>query len=72
VIEKADSSDVAKNLMEEAVLLAYDMAAKENCLGMYLRVQQAVKAHFNAKRSTIPVALSGSSKINEARMQNEY
>ena len=72
MIEKADSSDVAKNLMDEAVLLAYDMAAKENCLGMYLRVQQAVKAHFNAKRSTIPVALSGSSKINEARMQNEY
>jgi hypothetical protein len=39
VIEKAENSEVARNMLNEAVLLGYDIAAKENCLGMFARVQ---------------------------------
>lgn len=39
VIDRADNSEAAQNLLEEAVLLGYEIATRENCLGMFMRVQ---------------------------------
>ena len=59
-------------LVEEAVLLGYQIAAQEHCLGQFMRVQQAVNARYKLAGLPVPMSLSGSGKINESKLQAEY
>ena len=38
VIDRLDASESSQNLLEEAVLRGYEIATKEHCLGMFMKI----------------------------------
>lgn len=39
VIDRANSSESAEKSLNEAVTLGYEIASRENCLGMFMKIQ---------------------------------